>query len=55
MDMDFVNKLSDIHSFVQLQEIFESWISDATIYERVIELQLGYSLINYPSIYLTNI
>ena len=53
MDMDFVNKLSDIHSFVLLQEIFESWVSDGTIYERVSELQLGYTLINYPSIYLT--
>ena len=53
MDMDFVNKMTDIHSFVQLQEIFESWIIDATIYEKVLELQLGYSLINYPSIYLT--
>lgn len=54
MDMDFVNKMSDIHSFVLLQDIFESWISNGTINEKALELKLGYtSLINYPSIYLT--
>lgn len=54
MDMNFINKMSDIHSFVMLQEIFESWIVDSTIYEKTLELKLGYaSLINYPSIYLT--
>jgi hypothetical protein len=54
MDMNFIKKMSDIHSFVMLQEIFESWIVDGTIYEKALELKLGYaSLINYPSIYLT--
>ena len=54
MDMDFLNKMSDIHSFVVLQEIFESWISEGVISEKSTELQLGYtSLIAYPSIYLT--
>ena len=54
MDMDFFNKLNDIHSFVVLQEIFESWIKEEVINEKSMELILGYtSLINYPSIYLT--
>ena len=54
MDMDFLNKMSDIHSFVVLQEIFESWINEGVISEKSMELQLGYtSLIAYPSIYLT--
>lgn len=53
MDMDFVDKMSEIHSFILLQEIFESWINDGTIYEKASELQLGYALINSPSIYLT--
>lgn len=54
MDMDFLNKMSDIHSFVVLQEIFESWINDGVISEKSMELQVGYtSLIAYPSIYLT--
>ena len=54
MDMDFLNKMSDIHSFVVLQEIFESWINEGLISEKSMELQLGYtSLIAYPSIYLT--
>ena len=52
--MDFLNKMSDIHSFVVLQEIFESWINEGLISEKSMELQLGYtSLIAYPSIYLT--
>lgn len=52
--MDFLNKMSDIHSFVVLQEIFESWINEGVISEKSMELQLGYtSLIAYPSIYLT--
>ena len=54
MDMDFFNKISDIHSFVVLQEIFESWVKEGVINEKALELQLGYtSLITYPSIYLT--
>lgn len=54
MDMDFLNKMSDIHSFVVLQEIFKSWINDGIISEKSMELQVGYaSLIAYPSIYLT--
>ena len=54
MDMDFVNKMSDIHSFIVLQEIFESWVKEGVINEKSLELQLGYtSLITYPSIYLT--
>ena len=54
MDMDFINKLSEIQSFVTLKEIFESWINDGVIDERGTEIQLGYvSLITYPSIYLT--
>ena len=54
MDMDFFNKMSDIHSFVVLQEIFESWVKEGVINEKALELQLGYtSLITYPSIYLT--
>lgn len=53
MDMDFLNKMSDIHSFVVLQEIFESWISEGVISEKSMELQLGYTLIAHPSIYLT--
>lgn len=54
MDMDFVNKMSEIHSFVVLQEIFESWVKEGAINEKTSELQLGYtSLITYPSIYLT--
>lgn len=54
MDLDFVRKIGDIHSFVLLQEIFESWINDGTIREKTLELLLGYtSLINHPAIYLT--
>ena len=53
MDMDFLNKMSDIHSFVVLQEIFESWISEGVISVKSMELQLGYTLIAHPSIYLT--
>ena len=54
MDMDFINKMSDIHSFVELQKIFESWINEGVINEKAIELEFGYSsLIAYPSIYLT--
>ena len=52
--MDFLDKMGDIHSFVVLQEIFESWISEGVISEKSLELQFGYtSLIAYPSIYLT--
>lgn len=54
MDMDFLNKMGDVHSFVVLQEIFESWVNEGVINERTLELQLGYtSLIVYPAIYLT--
>lgn len=54
MDMDFINKMNDIHSFVVLKEIFESWVKEGVINEKLSELQLGYtSLITYPSIYLT--
>ena len=54
MDMDFLNKMNDIHSFVVLQEIFESWIKEGVINEKTLELRSGYSfLIAYPSIYLT--
>ena len=54
MDIDFVKKMSDIHSFIVLQEIFESWVKEGVINEKSLELQLGYtSLITYPSIYLT--
>lgn len=54
MDMDFLNKMRDIHSFVLLQEIFESWVNEGVIKEKTAELKLGYaSLIAYPSIYLT--
>lgn len=54
MDMDFLNKLNDIHSFVLLQEIFESWVKDGTINEKTSELRVAYaSLINFPSIFLT--
>ena len=46
--------MSDIHSFVVLQELFESWINDGIISEKSMELEVGYtSLIAYPSIYLT--
>ena len=52
--MDFLNKMRDIHSFVLLQEIFESWVNEGVIKEKTAELKLGYaSLIAYPSIYLT--
>ena len=55
MDMDFFNKMGDIHSFVLLQEIFESWINEGVINEKSLELTIGYtSIIAYPSIYLTN-
>lgn len=54
MDTDFINKLNDIHSFVVLKQIFESWINEGVINDKSLELQLGYtSLITYPSIYLT--
>lgn len=54
MDMDFINKMSDIHSFVELHEIFKSWINEGVITDRAEEIMLGYSsLIAYPSIYLT--
>ena len=52
--MEFLNKMSEIHSFVVLQEIFESWEREGVINEKSLELQLGYtSLITCPSIYLT--
>lgn len=52
--MEFLNKMGDIHSFVVLQEIFESWVNEGVINEKSLELQMGYtSLIAYPSIYLT--
>ena len=48
MDMDFINKMNDIHSFVVLKEIFESWVKEGVINEKLSELQLGYSsLITY--------
>lgn len=51
--MDFLKEMSDIHSFVVLQEIFETWIKDCVINEKIYELEIGYtSLITYPSIYL---
>ena len=54
MDMGFVNKMIDIHSFVVLEEIFKSWVKEGVINEKSLEIQLGYaSLIAYPSIYLT--
>lgn len=55
MDMDFINKLNEIQSFVELQKIFESWIEEDVIDEKASYLILGYvSLITFPSIYLTN-
>lgn len=55
MDMDFINKLKDIRSFVELEKIYESWIEGEVINDKVNELQMGYlSLITYPSIYLTD-
>lgn len=54
MDIDFLNKMSKIQSFITLQEVFESWIKEGVISEKSMELKLGYSsLIVYPSIYLT--
>lgn len=54
MDMDFLDKMRDIHSFVKLQEIYESWVNEGVIEEKALELELSYtSLITYPSIYLT--
>ena len=54
MDTDFIDRLGDIHSFIELQEVFESWINEGVINEKTLELQMGYtSLITYPSIYLT--
>lgn len=54
MDVDFLNKMGEIQSFITLQEVFESWIKEGVINEKSMELQLGYSsLIVYPSIYLT--
>jgi len=54
MDMDFLDKMRKIHSFVELQEIYESWINEGVIEEKALELGLSYaSLIAYPSIYLT--
>ena len=54
MDMDFLDKMREIHSFVELQEIYESWINEGVIEEKALELVLSYtSLIVYPSIYLT--
>lgn len=55
MDMDFLDKMGEIHSFIMLQEIYESWISKGVISEKAMELQLGYvSLISHPTIYLTS-
>ena len=46
--------MRDIHSFVVLRDLFESWINEGVINEKSWELQLGYtSLIVHPSIYLT--
>jgi GTP-binding protein YchF len=54
MDTEFFSKMQNIHSFVELQSIFESWINEGVINEKSSELQIGYtSLITYPSIYLT--
>ena len=54
MDMEFLDKMREIHSFVELQEIYESWINEDVIEEKALELVLSYtSLIVYPSIYLT--
>lgn len=54
MDMEFLDKMREIHSFVELQEIYESWINEGVIEEKALELGLSYaSLIAYPSIYLT--
>lgn len=54
MDLDFFNRMRDIHSFVALLEIFESWRSEGVIDKKADEIQMGYiSLITYPSIYLT--
>lgn len=55
MEMDFIDNVRDIHSFVKLQEIIESWVNEGVIEEKTLELELGYSsLIAYPSIYLTS-
>lgn len=35
MDMDFLDKMRDIHSFVKLQEIYESWVNEGVIEESV--------------------
>ena len=43
MDMDFFNKMSDIHSFVVLQEIFESCVKEGVINEKELEIKLSYS------------
>jgi hypothetical protein len=52
--MEFLDKMREIHSFVELQEIYESWINEGVIEEKALELGLSYaSLIAYPSIYLT--
>ena len=54
MNIDFFDKMHNIHSFVVLKDLFESWINEGVINEKSWELQIGYtSLIVHPSIYLT--
>ena len=54
MDIDFFDQMHNIHSFVVLKDLFESWINEGVINEKSWELQIGYtSLIVHPSIYLT--
>jgi len=53
MDINFINKLSEIQSFIELQSIYENWISNGVISEKSQELVISYqTLITYPAIYL---